>query len=119
MGVPRDDHRNDASVRPESIPNFSLSWTLLLTALPAMSQTGAGLSGFTGLVIDTSGAAVPHSEVVVDNARLGIHRALTTTDSGVFNVPALVPQLRLLLHRQRAWLRPVPQFQHHYAGWPE
>src|SRR5258708_14565811 len=70
---------------------FSLSSILLLTSLPAMSQTAAGLSGLTGLVIDTSGAAVPHAEVVVDNTRLGIHRALKPTDSGVFNVPALVP----------------------------
>jgi hypothetical protein len=54
-------------------------------------QTAAGLSGLTGLVVDSSGAAVPHAEVLVDNTRLGIHRAVKTTDSGVFNVPALVP----------------------------
>jgi hypothetical protein len=63
----------------------------LLCSTAAFSQTAGGVSGLTGVVLDSSGAAVPNAEVLVDNQRLGLHRKLATTAGGVFNAPALVP----------------------------
>src|ERR1700681_487850 len=63
----------------------------LLSGTTAFSQTAGGVSGLTGVVTDSSGAAVPNAEVLVDNPRLAIHRKLATTAGGVFNAPALVP----------------------------
>ena len=67
-----------------------LNLALLFTSA-AFPQTAGGVGGLTGVAIDSSGAAVPNAEVLVDNSALGLHRRLTTTNSGVFNVPALVP----------------------------
>lgn len=55
------------------------------------AQAAGGVSGLTGVVTDSSGAAVPGAEVDVDNPNLGIHRQVTTTGGGVFNAPSLVP----------------------------
>lgn len=70
----------------------------LITALVALGwsatsfcQTAGGVAGLTGVVLDSSGASVPHAEVVVDNPHLGLHRKLTTTAAGVFSAPSLVP----------------------------
>jgi len=63
----------------------------LLSGTTAFSQTAGGVSGLTGVVLDSSGAVVANAEVLVDNPRLGIHRKLATTAGGVFNAPALVP----------------------------
>jgi len=68
-----------------------IATTLLLFGASSFAQTAGGVSGLTGIVTDSSGAAIPNADVTVDNARLGIHRELTTTNGGVFNVPALVP----------------------------
>jgi Carboxypeptidase regulatory-like domain/TonB-dependent Receptor Plug Domain/TonB dependent receptor len=57
----------------------------------AFAQTSGGVSGLTGIVTDSSGAAIPNAQVVIDNPHLGIHRQLTTTNGGVFNAPSLVP----------------------------
>jgi outer membrane receptor protein involved in Fe transport len=63
----------------------------LLCGTTAFSQTAGGVSGLTGVVTDASGAAVANAEILIDNARLAIHRKLATTAGGVFNAPALVP----------------------------
>ncbi len=51
----------------------------------------AGEGGITGVVSDSSGSAVPAAKVVVDNTSKGIHRELTTSGAGIFNVPSLPP----------------------------
>lgn len=68
-----------------------IATTLFLFSAAAFAQTAGGVSGLTGVVTDPSGAAVPNAEVTVDNAHLGIHRQLSTTNGGVFNAPSLVP----------------------------
>jgi hypothetical protein len=55
------------------------------------AQAAAGLGAVSGTVRDASGATVPGAMVVVANDGKGIKRTVTTTESGVFTVPALVP----------------------------
>lgn len=62
-----------------------------LTCSAVFSQSSGGVSGLTGIVTDSSGAAVPDAEVAIDNDSLGIHRKLATTSAGIFNAPSLVP----------------------------
>jgi hypothetical protein len=54
-------------------------------------QGSAGLGAVSGSVRDASNAAVPGATVVVSNEAKGIKRTVTTTEAGVFAVPALVP----------------------------
>lgn len=68
-----------------------LVFSVFAFSAAAFSQAAAGLGGLTGIVLDPSGAAVPNAMVVVENTQLGLHRQLTATAGGVFNVPALVP----------------------------
>jgi hypothetical protein len=67
--------------------------TLVLLFLIATSLYGqvAGLGATSGTVHDASGAAVPNANVVLTNESKGIKRTLTSTDAGVFSIPALVP----------------------------
>src|SRR5262245_46002844 len=60
-------------------------------AASAYAQTTAGLGSVSGTVRDASGAVVPAASVVVSNEAKGIKRSMTTTEAGVFAVPALVP----------------------------
>jgi Carboxypeptidase regulatory-like domain len=55
------------------------------------AQAAAGLGAVSGTVRDASGATVPGATVVVANDLKGIKRSITTTESGVFAAPALVP----------------------------
>jgi hypothetical protein len=64
---------------------------LSTSRLTLNAQVAAGLGGITGVVLDASGATVSNAKVVIENERLGIHRAITTGGGGVFNAPALVP----------------------------
>ncbi|MDQ2776302.1 MAG: TonB-dependent receptor [Acidobacteriota bacterium] len=68
-----------------------LACFLLGACLVLEAQNTAGTASISGTVIDPSGSAVPGASVVVENPSKGIRRELSTTDSGVFNVPALVP----------------------------
>lgn len=56
-------------------------------AVAAFSQTTSG--SITGTVADPTGAVVPNAAVTVTNEGTGIERKVTTTASGVFNVPNL------------------------------
>src|SRR5215831_19295647 len=64
--------------------------TLLCTSA-LLAQAAAGLGAVSGAVHDASGASVPGATVVVANELKGIKRTVTTTEAGVFAVPALVP----------------------------
>ncbi len=74
-----------------SLPSYKLFVCLFAFAALAAAQTSAGYSAISGSVTDTSGAAVPNAQVVIDNQKLGIHRDLKTTGGGVFNAPTLPP----------------------------
>ena len=58
-------------------------------SLPAQNASGTG--GISGVVTDATGSAVPGAHVLVENESKGIRRELTTTDSGIFAAPSLVP----------------------------
>src|SRR6476619_5274879 len=58
----------------------------------ATAQTGAG--SLSGMVHDSSGAAVADATVVVENSATGIHRTLKTDSAGIFSALALPPAPR-------------------------
>src|SRR5215475_9867453 len=68
---------------------FSVCALFCSTAM--FGQGSAGLGAVSGSVRDASSAAVPGATVVVSNEAKGIKRTVTTTEAGVFAVPALVP----------------------------
>src|SRR3989440_11451861 len=70
---------------------FALSVCALVFSTAIFAQAVAGLGAVSGTVRDASGASVPGATVVVANDLKGIKRTVTTTDAGVFTVPALVP----------------------------
>jgi hypothetical protein len=67
-----------------------LATSVCALALSAWGQS-AGLGSITGIVEDSTGAAVPGATVTVSNASKGIKRVLDTTSDGLFNAPALTP----------------------------
>src|SRR5579884_309171 len=70
---------------------FAIAFILLVSGFAAFAQSVAGLGAISGTVRDASGGSVPDAQVIVSNASKGIHRELTTTASGDFTVPSLVP----------------------------
>jgi hypothetical protein len=63
----------------------------LVCSTGAFAQSVAGSGAVTGIVRDQYGDGLPEAKVVLSNPALGIHRAITTTDDGVFDVPVLPP----------------------------
>jgi hypothetical protein len=57
----------------------------------AIAQSTAAEGSLSGLVTDSSGAAVPGAQVVVTNASKGLTRNIVTSSGGLFVAPALVP----------------------------
>jgi len=45
----------------------------------------------TGIVRDQYSDGLPETKVVLSNETMGIHRTMTTTDDGVFDIPMLLP----------------------------
>ena len=79
---------------PITLCNRVLASVFLLAVLLATSlhaQSVAGLGAISGLVTDSSGAAVPDAVVAVRQERMGVHRELTTTSTGIFSVVSLPP----------------------------
>jgi hypothetical protein len=64
---------------------------LLSTAAGLSGQSSAGFGGISGVVQDASSAVIPNAKVVVDNESKAIHRELSTSASGTFSAPLLVP----------------------------
>jgi len=69
---------------------FGLSLLALLCAGGIQAQI-PGSGAVTGLVLDPYGDGLPDTAVVLSNPALGIHRAMTTTDWGVFHASGLPP----------------------------
>jgi len=59
------------------------------TGVYAQSVSGSG--AVTGMVRDQYEDGLPEAKVVLSNEALGIHKSVTTTDDGVFDMPALPP----------------------------
>jgi hypothetical protein len=55
------------------------------------AQEVAGYGAVTGTVRDSSGEGIPECVVLLSNPALGITRAMSTTDEGVFDAPGLPP----------------------------
>src|SRR5205809_5145606 len=58
-------------------------FSILMFAVPALGQSGAGLGSISGVVQDASKAAVPGASVVISNEAKGIRRSLETNGQGV------------------------------------
>jgi len=65
--------------------------SLLLCSAGAYAQAVAGFGAITGKVRDIYGDGIPDTTVTITNRALGMRRALTTTDDGVFFAPTLAP----------------------------
>ena len=62
----------------------------LFAALAVVHAQTAG-GKISGVVTDTSGAAVPNAQVSVKSVATGITREATATETGLYNVPNLTP----------------------------
>ena len=68
----------------------AVALVLASMALPAISQT-SGNGNISGTVTDGTGAVIPNASVIVINTDTGVSRTLTTTGSGDYTAPFLVP----------------------------
>src|SRR5262245_39049309 len=69
-----------------------LSWTALSLLVPSASNAQIGGSGsIQGIVLDTSGAALPGATVTATNIATGIDLTRQTTDAGVYALTPLPP----------------------------
>ncbi len=73
------------------ISNCAAAFLMLLFSFPAIAQSVSGYGAISGIVTDSSGAAVPQASVIVSNDRLGIRRSTLSSESGRFSVPSLAP----------------------------
>ena len=82
---------------------------LTLSALPAVAQIGTG--SITGVVFDPSKAVIPDVEIIVTNVDTNVPRKTSTTRSGDYSVPGLLPG-RYTVTAKRAGFRTatVPAF---------
>jgi hypothetical protein len=71
------------------VSGFVLMVCLLTMTLPLQSQSGRGT--LTGIVKDSSGAAVPKAEILIVNKDTGITTRGVTTDAGVYHAPYVQP----------------------------
>jgi hypothetical protein len=72
----------------KAIQAFALSLLFVFTAGAAWSQT---TQQFTGHVLDSTGASIPGAQMVVHNQATGVDVKATTTNSGDYTVPYLIP----------------------------
>ena len=70
-------------------PRFALPFCLLALALAAWGQLGVGT--ITGLITDSTGAAVPGAAVTIVNTDTNFTQRSETNETGLFRVPGLQP----------------------------
>ncbi len=75
---------------------FALAWTTGVSA-----QTVLGSGAVTGMVLDQYKDGLPEAKVALSNEALGIHKTVTTTDDGVFDMQAMPPAGGYKLHVTR------------------
>ena len=66
----------------------SLVCLVLLSVLPAIAQTQAGISG---VIHDSTGAVIPGVTVTVTNPATNFNRSAISNEAGVYNFPSLQP----------------------------
>src|SRR6185436_16316944 len=64
---------------------------LLISAAPAFAQAQLGTGAMSGLVLDTSGAAIAGARVTATNTGTALARTVETSKAGQFNIPVLPP----------------------------
>src|SRR3989449_3992172 len=67
---------------------WSMLCFVLLSVLPAVAQTQAGISG---VIHDPSGAVIPGVTITVTNPATNFSRSSVSNEAGVYNFPALQP----------------------------
>src|SRR5438876_5284615 len=67
---------------------WSMLCFVLLSVLPAVAQTQAGISG---VIHDPSGAVIPGVTITVTNPATNFSRSAISNEAGVYNFPALQP----------------------------
>src|SRR5947199_7771249 len=67
---------------------LSVFFSVLLSVVPALAQTQAGLSG---VIHDSSGAVIPGVSVTVTNPATNFVRSAIANEAGVYNLPGLQP----------------------------
>ena len=70
-----------------------LAVALVLVCMGCVLPEGIGQTtqGFTGTVMDSTGAVIQQATVTVRNEKTGVEKVVTTTSSGVWSVPFLDP----------------------------
>jgi hypothetical protein len=71
--------------------SFRVPLVVLACAAGSYAQSVMGFGAITGMVTDAYGEGMPDATVSVLNQGFGIHRAVHTTDDGLFDAPALPP----------------------------
>ena len=76
-------------------PTAAVLWSLCLIVLtffmpwtPASAQTS---QGFTGAVVDSTGAVIPKAKITVHNHATGADKTAVSTGTGVYSVPFMSP----------------------------
>lgn len=69
---------------------FLIVFSLLAHALPSFAQEGTSV--LRGIVVDSTGAVIPNTQVSIANQATGLNRrTATTNDSGIYVFPSLIP----------------------------
>ena len=71
--------------------SFRVPFVVLACAAGSYAQSVMGFGAITGTVTDAYGEGMPDATVSVLNESFGIHRAVHSTDDGLFDAPALPP----------------------------
>jgi outer membrane receptor protein involved in Fe transport len=71
--------------------SFRVPLVALACAAGSYAQSVMGFGAITGTITDAYGEGMPDATVSVLNQSFGIHRAVHTTDDGLFDAPALPP----------------------------
>src|SRR5262249_11980272 len=67
---------------------WSVVFIFLLSALPVVAQTQAGISG---VIHDPTGAIIPGVTVTITNPATNFVRSAISNEAGVYNFPVLQP----------------------------
>src|SRR6185295_17969 len=62
---------------------------LLIMAAPAFAQAQLGTGAMSGVVLDTSGAAIAGARVTATDTGTALARTVKTSKAGQFNIPVL------------------------------
>lgn len=84
--------RNESGLRGHGLWAIVFVIGTLLSFVPAASGQGAGTTDtgtIVGSVTDATGAAIPHATVTATNTKTGIATNVTSSDRGLFTMPAL------------------------------